>query len=534
MGKTSHPCRQAPAFPHLCSLDFYHSSFTTRALAHYLGGILPGRSLIQAFSTGKDELLLGFTGDFYLKFNWADGFMFFSFPSELPRAGKNTINQFRSVVGEKVLAVHDGGFDRFFRLEMESGHVFLLKAFGKQSNLLLFAPGEDRCSLHFRLHHKGDGAALLSSFSQRRSFDYDAANCRDAEAFRAAYPFVLPALLAQWDEAGFFRLQGAEQEARFRELSAPLVHPQFYVDTASGQPRFTFFPGEGLEAFTDFAEAVNQYTRAFLGWQHFRSLKQRLQVHWQGEMSRLGRLLNDLQKEEKRLQERPGYRLMADLIMAHLTEIPEGAERISLPDFSGTQSIDIRLQGGLTALQNAEAYYRKARNENIEAAILASRLNTTREAYALATARTAEVDAASNSKALRNIPLPQKKQQQEQDDLPFHTFSIQGFTVWVGKHARANELLLNQYSKKNDIWFHARDVAGSHVVVRSARGLEGLPKPVMEGAARLAAWFSKGRSQGWLPVQYTERKYVRKRKGGAPGEVLVEKEKVLVVQPGLP
>jgi predicted ribosome quality control (RQC) complex YloA/Tae2 family protein len=118
--------------------------------------------------------------------------------------------------------------------------------------------------------------------------------------------------------------------------------------------------------------------------------------------------------------------------------------------------------------------------------------------------------------------------------LPFHTFSIQGFTVWVGKHARANELLLNQYSKKNDVWFHARDVAGSHVVVRSARGLEGLPKPVMEGAARLAAWFSKGRSQGWLPVQYTERKYVRKRKGGAPGEVLVEKEKVLVVQPGLP
>lgn len=515
-------------------MDFYHSSFTTRALAHSLGEQLPGRSLLQAFSTGKDELLLVFSGHFHLKFNWADGFMFFSFPAEVPNAGKNTINQFRAIVDDKVKAVRDGGFDRFFRIEMESGHVLLLKAFGKQSNLLLFAPGEDRCALHFRLHHKGDGAALLSQFATQRHFDYDPHHCHDAEAFRAAYPFVLPALVAQWDKDGFFALRGTRQEEAFRQLSAPLIHPVFYVDTESVPPVFSFFPGEGSLVYTDLAEAVNQYIRAYLGWQHFRSLRQRLHVHWQGELTRLGRLLNDLNKEEKRLLERPGYRLMADLIMAHLTEIPDGADRIALPDFNGTQIIDIRLQANLTAMQNAEMYYRKARNENIEAEILASRLHTTTAAHAHAARRLAEVEAATRSKDLRTIPLPQKKQRQETDDLPFHEFSIQGYTVWVGKNARANELLLNQHSRKNDVWFHARDVAGSHVLVRSARGLDGLPKPVMEGAAKLAAWFSKGKTQGWLPVQYTERKYVRKRKGGAPGEVLVEKEKVLVVQPGLP
>ncbi len=515
-------------------MDFYHSSFTTRALARYLGEHLPGRSLLQAFSTGKDELLFVFSGSFHLKFNWADGFMFFSFPAEVPRAGKNTINQFRAIVDDKVSTVRDGGFDRFFRIEMESGHVLLLKAFGKQSNLLLFAPGEDRCAQHFRLHHKGDGAALLSNFAQQRSFAYDADSCSDISAFRAAYPFVLPALVAQWEQDGFFRLRGKYQESRFAELITPLISPSFYIQTETGQPEFSFFPGEGRVQVNDFAEAVNQYARAYLSFQHFRSLRQRLQVHWQGELSRLGRLLNDLNKEEKRLQERPSYRLMADLIMAHLTELPEGADRIALPDFSGEQTIAIRLQPQLSALQNAEMYYRKARNENIEAAILASRLQTTRNAHAHAAERLAEVEAATHSKALRNIPLPQKKQQQEQEDLPFHEFSIQGYTVWVGKNARANELLLNQHSKKNDIWLHARDVAGSHVLVRSNQGLEGMPKPVLEGAAKLAAWFSKGKTQGWLPVQYTERKYVRKRKGGAPGEVLVEKEKVLVVQPGLP
>lgn len=144
------------------------------------------------------------------------------------------------------------------------------------------------------------------------------------------------------------------------------------------------------------------------------------------------------------------------------------------------------------------------------------------------------LDAAQHSKDLRNIPLPEKKGKAQHSDLPFHEFNLQGFTVWVGKHAKANELLLNSYSRKNDVWMHARDVAGSHVLLRTSSGINGIPKKVLEQAASLAAWFSKGKTQGWLPVQYTERKYVRKKKGGAPGEVLVEKEQVLIVQPVLP
>jgi predicted ribosome quality control (RQC) complex YloA/Tae2 family protein len=225
---------------------------------------------------------------------------------------------------------------------------------------------------------------------------------------------------------------------------------------------------------------------------------------------------------------------MGDLIMANLELITEGLKEITLPDFSGQQRIIIKLNSTLSAVQNAEAFYRKAKNESKEAELVASRLATTLDGHRQATHWLAVLDAALQSKDLRNIPLPEKKGKAQHSDLPFHEFNLQGYVVWVGKHAKANELLLNSYSRKNDVWLHARDVSGSHVLIRTVHGTQGLPKAVLEQAAALAAWFSKGKTQGWLPVQYTERKYVRKRKGGAPGEVLVEKEKVLIVQPGLP
>jgi predicted ribosome quality control (RQC) complex YloA/Tae2 family protein len=225
---------------------------------------------------------------------------------------------------------------------------------------------------------------------------------------------------------------------------------------------------------------------------------------------------------------------MGDLIMAHLQEIQPGLKEISLPNFEETQIIKIKLNTTLNAIQNAEAYYRKARNESREAALIEARLATTRDGHRQALHWLKLLEAAQHSKDLRNIPIPEKKGKAQQSDLPFHEFNLLGYLVWVGKHAKANELLLNSYSRKNDVWMHARDVAGSHVLLRSSSGVSGIPRAVLEQAASLAAWFSKGKTQGWLPVQYTERKYVRKRKGGAPGEVLVEREQVLVVQPRLP
>ena len=104
------------------------------------------------------------------------------------------------------------------------------------------------------------------------------------------------------------------------------------------------------------------------------------------------------------------------------------------------------------------------------------------------------------------------------------------FEILVGRNARNNDKLTFLTSTKEDLWLHARGVAGSHVVIKTIPG-NPYPKPVIERAAQLAAFYSKYRNENTCPVIYTSRKYVRKRKGLVAGEVTVEREKVIFVQP---
>ena len=117
--------------------------------------------------------------------------------------------------------------------------------------------------------------------------------------------------------------------------------------------------------------------------------------------------------------------------------------------------------------------------------------------------------------------------------VPFKEFIIGGYTIYVGNNAKQNDLLTLKYAKKNDLFFHAKDVSGSHVILKQKSGTN-VPEYVLEATASLAAYYSKRKTDTLCPVGYTEKKYVRKPKGSPPGLVLVEREKVLLVPPKLP
>jgi predicted ribosome quality control (RQC) complex YloA/Tae2 family protein len=98
--------------------------------------------------------------------------------------------------------------------------------------------------------------------------------------------------------------------------------------------------------------------------------------------------------------------------------------------------------------------------------------------------------------------------------------------LWIGKNAKSNDEVL-RLSSKNDLWLHAKDFTGSHVIVRK-RGVD-YPKDIIEEAARLAAINSKAKSQSVIPVIFTQRKFVSKIKGGLTGQVSVQKESIIDV-----
>jgi predicted ribosome quality control (RQC) complex YloA/Tae2 family protein len=107
------------------------------------------------------------------------------------------------------------------------------------------------------------------------------------------------------------------------------------------------------------------------------------------------------------------------------------------------------------------------------------------------------------------------------------------FEVLAGRTDADNDLLSLKTAKANDLWFHVRGQPGSHVVLRHPEG----KKPdntTIKQAAAIAAWHSKARNAGTVPVCYTEAKHVGKPRGAKPGSVSIKREKIVKVRPALP
>ena len=102
---------------------------------------------------------------------------------------------------------------------------------------------------------------------------------------------------------------------------------------------------------------------------------------------------------------------------------------------------------------------------------------------------------------------------------PFHYVSSDGFDMYVGKNNYQNDELTFKFATGNDWWFHAKKIPGSHVVVKAGNSGE-LPDRTFEEAARLAAYYSKGREQEKVEIDYIQKKHVKKPAGAKPGFVV--------------
>jgi predicted ribosome quality control (RQC) complex YloA/Tae2 family protein len=116
----------------------------------------------------------------------------------------------------------------------------------------------------------------------------------------------------------------------------------------------------------------------------------------------------------------------------------------------------------------------------------------------------------------------------------YRTFVIDGFEVLVGRGDAENDELTFRVAKPRDLWLHvAGGVPGSHVVIKNPDGVE-VPRPVIEGAAALAAWYSKARASGKVTVHYCRASGVKKPRGAPTGLVELSRYKSVKVSPGLP
>jgi predicted ribosome quality control (RQC) complex YloA/Tae2 family protein len=123
----------------------------------------------------------------------------------------------------------------------------------------------------------------------------------------------------------------------------------------------------------------------------------------------------------------------------------------------------------------------------------------------------------TNRRQQRNLPQSR----------PYRYLSADGMEILVGKNAIQNDRLTME-AAGDAMWLHAKDMPGSHVIIRT----EGeIPRETLKQAALLAAWYSKGQRSSLVPVDYTRRKYVRKPSGAAPGKVIYTHQKTAYMTP---
>jgi len=313
-----------------------------------------------------------------------------------------------------------------------------------------------------------------------------------------------------------------------------------------------------------------------------REVRKALERHAKRQVRRLEALRGDLAEARRAVE----LRRFGEALLAYAHQVPARAKIVTLDDPGDPgRQLTIVLDPSVGAPANAARYFKKAakaergqrdippRIEGVqrELADLTAKLDRAKDAE-----KTADNDAiepshldlerllAALTAGTRHTihapePLPRRKlglpaeeakpqgpkppttlaPKRRDDDLPakfspWRFRSTEGWDVLIGRSSEANDHLTLHIARPEDYWFHAHGCSGSHVVLRRGKGANEPSKSTLLEVASWAAFHSKARTAGKVPVIYTQKKYVRKPRGTKPGTVYVEREKMLMVRPAEP
>ena len=250
------------------------------------------------------------------------------------------------------------------------------------------------------------------------------------------------------------------------------------------------------------------------------------------EIDRAAGRVARLRDERDGLEDPAPVRARGDLLLARFGEVPTGADSVVLTDFEGAQ-VEIALDPALSPDANARRLYdRAARIERAAERLPGMIADAERDLDAIR-ALAERVDAGDATREEVEAALPARSRGGGTDApaLPYRRYrSSGGLEIRVGRGAARNDDLTFHHSRPDDVWMHASQVPGAHVILRW-NGEGAPPARDLAEAATLAAWFSKARTSGSVPVAWTRRKYVRKPRKAPPGSVLPDRVETVFVKP---
>lgn len=524
--------------------------YTLRALIAEWNPLLAGARLVDAYSQHKGSLILVFESPderiHSLNLSTQAPHRHLFRYEGVNRARRNVVDHFPRL-RDKVLKTMDlADGDRLLTLHFDGGHRLVLLPFGTAANAL----------------HVLDGNEVVDGFkgnlpeavpAPRPAVMPDTPEAVEA-LLRSGRPVrkLWPLLSGPLADELVHRAGGTEDPLRLLETASSLLdalarpEPRMYVD-ADGAPLLALIALRHLEwdheAFPTVDEAVRVCARRRMAQARFEGSWRPLLQAIRRRRDQAARSLERVEEELLQPSRADRYEHLGHLLMAQPQLVEAGAEVTQLPDLLGDGSlVTIRLDPFMTPIENAQRLYGKAKANRAAREAAFDRLDGLRAQLEELDAMLGEATSLEDIKSVQGFEQRHAKQlarlrqsADDEDGIPYRRFDVgNGYEVWVGRNAKQNDTLTLHDARPFDVWMHARGVAGSHAVLRVKGRQDVPPKPVLEKAAAIAAWFSKARTHSLAPVIMTQRKYVRKPRKALPGAVLVEREQVIMIEPGLP
>jgi predicted ribosome quality control (RQC) complex YloA/Tae2 family protein len=267
-------------------------------------------------------------------------------------------------------------------------------------------------------------------------------------------------------------------------------------------------------------------------------------------LGRITRRINAVRGDLARAGEADALAQRAQLFVAEAARARRGATRLVATDWSSGEPREVVLEidPARGAHQQVDAMFQRARRLKEGARISLERLHAAERMHAalqtIATELTTteepdleSLTARARAAAPRDFKAPSaetsaapSKRKQDQAKPPYRTFlASSGARILVGRNAEKNDELTLHVARPRDLWLHAKNRKGSHVVVPLAKGAV-CPPEVLAEAAHLAAHFSDAREEDLVEIQHTPRRYVRKPRKSPPGLVVLDREKVMLLR----
>jgi predicted ribosome quality control (RQC) complex YloA/Tae2 family protein len=294
--------------------------------------------------------------------------------------------------------------------------------------------------------------------------------------------------------------------------------------------------------FPTLSAALDAHFAQIEAEEQFDNTLQRARARWRQRLGQAERLRANLLQDLELHGDAEEHKQLGDLLLANMATAERVGSKVRIKDYfsEGEPFIELEVEESRTLAEEANACFAKYARSKRAHEEGAKRLTQVTDDLERLKAQEALFERAAATRDLHLLeglgqkeqPVRNRTRKEKRENLPGvrRYRSSDGFEILVGRAAHVNDRLTFKVAKPHDLWLHAADYPGSHVVVRNP-GRKDVPHRSIVEAAQLAAKFSQASGDAKVNVNYTQRKFLSKPKGAQPGLVRMSSFKTIIVAP---